>query len=475
MAENKKSEGSLVKKVWRLADVMAGAGVGFTDYLTQLTYLLFLKMDQESVDIYGDASSVPPGFRWADLLKVRGEELVRRYEQTLKILSVQEGLIGTIFTKASNKIESAAYLDKLITFIDEEEWLLMEGDVKGALYEGILQKNGQDKKSGAGQYFTPRPLIDAMVDVVDPQITETVTDPACGTGGFLLAAFAHMKDQSIDEKKQLFLRNKALHGNDITPLVVTLGSMNMYLHGVGLKSSPITCQDSLIKRPEELTDVVLANPPFGARAAGSVEIHRDDFIVETKNNQLNFVQHIMSILANNGRAGVVLPDNVLFEREGQKIREKLLKEFNLHTILRLPTGIFYAQGVQTNVLFFEKGKPTKDVWFYDYRTDVKHTLVSNPLTRKHLDDFVACYCVGHLADRKETWNAETNPNGRWRKYSADELLKRDQVDLDITWMTEAKSADEMLSMEEVLARMEERVKTIQSAFATIRKELGNEL
>ncbi len=475
MAENKKSEGSLVKKVWRLADVMAGAGVGFTDYLTQLTYLLFLKMDQESVDIYGDASSVPPGFRWADLLKVRGEELVRRYEQTLKILSVQEGLIGTIFTKASNKIESAAYLDKLITFIDEEEWLLMEGDVKGALYEGILQKNGQDKKSGAGQYFTLRPLIDAMVDVVDPQITETVTDPACGTGGFLLAAFAHMKDQSIDEKKQLFLRNKALHGNDITPLVVTLGSMNMYLHGVGLKSSPITCQDSLIKRPEELTDVVLANPPFGARAAGSVEIHRDDFIVETKNNQLNFVQHIMSILANNGRAGVVLPDNVLFEREGQKIREKLLKDFNLHTILRLPTGIFYAQGVQTNVLFFEKGKPTKDVWFYDYRTDVKHTLVSNPLTRKHLDDFVACYCVGHLADRKETWNAETNPNGRWRKYSAEELLKRDQVNLDVTWMTEAKSADEMLTMEEVLARMEERVKTIQAAFATIRKELGNEL
>lgn len=475
MAENKKSEGSLVKKVWRLADVMAGAGVGFTDYLTQLTYLLFLKMDQESIDVYGDESAVPPGFRWADLLQVKGEDLVRRYEQTLKILSVQTGLIGTIFTKASNKIESAAYLDKLITFIDEEDWLLMEGDVKGALYESILQKNGQDKKSGAGQYFTPRPLIDAMVDVVDPQITETVTDPACGTGGFLLAAFAHMKDQSLDEKKQLFLRNQALHGNDITPLVVTLGSMNMYLHGVGLKSSPITCQDSLIKRPEELTDVVLANPPFGARAAGSVEIHRDDFIVETKNNQLNFVQHIMSILASNGRAGVVLPDNVLFEREGQKIREKLLKEFNLHTILRLPTGIFYAQGVQTNVLFFEKGKPTKDVWFYDYRTDVKHTLVSNPLTRKHLDDFVVCYCVGHLADRKETWNAETNPNGRWRKYSAEELLKRDQVNLDVTWMTEAKSADEMLTMEEVLARMEERVKTIQSAFATIRKELGNEL
>ena len=475
MTETQAKEASITKKVWQLADIMAGAGVGFTDYLTQLTYLLFLKMDRERVEFFLEASAVPDGYRWEDLLKETGEDLLDQYEQTLDVLSRQHGLVGTIFTKAANRIESPVYLEKLISFIDQQQWLLMDGDVKGALYESILQKNGQDKKSGAGQYFTPRPLVDAIVDVVNPKIGETVTDPACGTGGFLLSAFAHMKDQSLDEKKQLFLRNKALHGNDITPLVVTLGSMNMYLHGVGLKSSPIVCQDSLIRRPEELTDVVLANPPFGARAAGSVEIHRDDFIVETKNNQLNFVQHIMSILASNGRAGVVLPDNVLFEREGQKIREKLLKEFNLHTILRLPTGIFYAQGVQTNVLFFEKGKPTKDVWFYDYRTDVKHTLVSNPLSRKHLDDFVACYCVGHFNDRKETWNAETNPNGRWRKYSAEDLLKRDQINLDITWMTEVKSADEMLTMEEVLARMEERVKTIQAAFATIRKELGNEL
>lgn len=475
MAENTKTEGALVKKVWRLADVMAGAGVGFTDYLTQLTYLLFLKMDQENVDIYGDQSAIPAGFRWTDLLKESGEDLVKRYEQTLNLLSVRPGLIGTIFTKAANRIESPVYLEKLISFIDEEEWLLMDGDFKGALYEGILQKNGQDKKSGAGQYFTPRPLIDAIVDVVDPKITETVADPACGTGGFLLAAFAHMKNQSMDEKAQLFLRNRALHGNDITPLVVTLGSMNMYLHGVGLHSSPIKCEDSLLRQPSELVDVVLANPPFGARAAGSVDIHRNDFIVETKNNQLNFVQHIMSLLKRGGRAGVVLPDNVLFEREGQKIRERLLKDFNLHTILRLPTGIFYAQGVQTNVLFFEKGQPTKDVWFYDYRTDVKHTLVSNPLTRKHLDDFVACYCAKDLSTRKETWDAEKNPNGRWRKFSAEELLKRDQVNLDVTWMTEAKTAEEQMTMEEVLERMEERVKIIQEAFATIRKELGNEL
>ena len=219
----------------------------------------------------------------------------------------------------------------------------------------------------------------------------------------------------------------------------------------------------------------MANPPFGARPSGSVEIHRPDFIIETKNNQLNFVQHIMSLLERNGRAGVVLPDNVLFEREGAEIRRKLLEDFNLHTILRLPTGIFYAQGVQTNVIFFTKGEPTKDVWYYDYRTDIKHTLVSNPLTRKHLDDFVKCYCSEDRSKRQETYDAEKNPNGRWRKYSAEELLKRDQVNLDITWMTEAKSEEECLTMDEVFERMAERVKTINDAFAKLQKELHHEL
>lgn len=472
--KTQKNEDSLVKKVWRLADVMAGAGVGFTDYLTQLTYLLFLKMDQENVDIYGDESSIPIEYRWSDLLKKQGEDLVKHYEKTLEVLSKEKGLVGTIFTKATNRIERPAYLEKIIQLIDEEQWLLLDGDFKGALYEGILKKNGQDKKSGAGQYFTPRPLIDAIVDVVDPKIGETVTDPACGTGGFLLSAFAHMKDQSMDMKAQKFLRNKALHGVDITPLVVTLGSMNMYLHGIGLKSSPIICADSLVKAPKDLVDVVLTNPPFGARAAGSVDIDRGDFIIETKNNQLNFVQHIMALLKRGGRAGVVLPDNVLFEREGQKIRENLLKNFNLHTILRLPTGVFYAQGVQTNVLFFKKGEPTKDVWIYDYRTGVKHTLVSNPLTRKHLDDFVACYSVKNMGLRKETYDPVKNPNGRWRKYPVEELLQRDLVNLDITWMTEEKTAEEMLSLEEILDLMGEKVQAMSSAYEQLCKELGNE-
>ena len=475
MTETQAKEASITKKVWQLADIMAGAGVGFTDYLTQLTYLLFLKMDRERVEFFLEASAVPDGYRWEDLLKETGEDLLDQYEQTLDVLSRQHGLVGTIFTKAANRIESPVYLEKLISFIDQQQWLLMDGDVKGALYESILQKNGQDKKSGAGQYFTPRPLVDAIVDVVNPKIGETVADPACGTGGFLLSAFAHMKDQSLDEKLQRFLRNDALHGCDITPLVVTMGSMNMYLHGVGMHSSPIKCEDSLLKEPQNLVRVVLANPPFGARPSGSVEINRPDFITETKNNQLNFVQHIMALLERGGRAGVVLPDNVLFEREGAAIREKLLKNFNLHTILRLPTGIFYAQGVQTNVLFFTKGEQTKDVWYYDYRTDVKHTLVSNPLTRKHLDDFVSCYCSEDMTKRKETYDKDTNPNGRWRKYPAEELLKRDLVNLDITWMTEAKSEEECLTMDEVFERMAERVKIIQDAFEKLQKELRHEL
>ena len=475
MAETQNTEAGLTKKVWQIADIMAGAGVGFTDYLTQLTYLLFLKMDDERVNFIGETSAIPTGYRWSDLCKETGEDLRDQYQQTLEVLSKEPGLVGTIFTKATNKIELPVYLEKLVSFIDQEQWLLMDGDVKGALYESILQKNGQDKKSGAGQYFTPRPLIDAIVDVVNPKIGETVTDPACGTGGFLLSAFTHMERQSRDEKELLFLRNKALRGNDITPLVVTMGSMNMYLHGVGLNSSPISCQDSLLLEPKDLTKVVLANPPFGARAAGSIEIHRPDFVVATKNNQLNFVQHIMSLLELNGRAGVVLPDNVLFEREGKAVREALLTKFNLHTILRLPTGIFYAQGVQTNVLFFTKGEPTQDVWYYDYRTDVKHTLVSNPLTRKHLDDFVACYCADDMSKRKETYDKDTNPNGRWRKYSAKELLNRDLVNLDITWMTEAKSEEETLTMDEVFKRMEERVKIIQEAFDKLKKELRHEL
>ena len=343
MAVNISTEQALTKKVWNLATTLSGQGVGYTDYVTQLTYLLFLKMDAENEKLFEETSSIPEGYRWSNLIELDGLDLIEQYEKTLKILSEQDNLIGTIFTKAQNKIDKPVYLKKVISMIDEEQWLVMDGDVKGAIYEGILEKNGQDKKSGAGQYFTPRPLIQAMVDCIMPKIGETVCDPACGTGGFLLAAYDCMKQQSQDKDKRDFLNNKALHGVDNTPLVVTLASMNLYLHGIGTDRSPIACEDSLEKEPDTLVDVILANPPFGTRPAGSVDINRPDFYVETKNNQLNFLQHMMLMLKAGSRAAVVLPDNVLFEGgAGETIRKKLLSDFNLHTILRLPTGIFYA-------------------------------------------------------------------------------------------------------------------------------------
>ena len=473
MAKSNSNEQGLTKKVWTLATTLAGQGIGFTDYITQLTYLLFLKMDDENVKLLDEESAIPEGYRWENLIELDGLDLIGQYENTLKILSEQDNLIGTIYTKAQNKIDKPVYLKKVITMINEEQWLIMDGDVKGAIYESILEKNGQDKKSGAGQYFTPRSLISAMVDVTRPQIGETVCDPACGTGGFLLAAYDYMKKQSQDKGKRDFLRNKALHGSDNTPLVVTLASMNLYLHGVGTDRSPIICQDSLEKEPDILVNVILANPPFGTRPSGSVDINRSDFYVETKNNQLNFLQHIMLSLKTGGRAAVVLPDNVLFEGgAGEVIRKKLLSEFNLHTILRLPTGIFYAQGVKANVLFFTKGSSTKDIWFYDYRTDVKHTLATNPMQRHHLDDFVSCYHAEDINARVETYNAETNPNGRWRKYICDEVITRDKTSLDVSWIKQGGD-EEDYSLSELMAIIKEKSDNISKAVAELQKLMAN--
>ena len=466
MATNISTEQILTKKVWNLATILAGLGIGYTEYVTQLTYLLFLKMDAENEKLFEETSSIPEGYRWSNLIELDGLDLIEQYEKTLKILSEQDNLIGTIFTKAQNKIDKPVYLKKVISMIDEEQWLVMDGDVKGAIYEGILEKNGQDKKSGAGQYFTPRPLIQAIVDCVQPKIGETVCDPACGTGGFLLAAYDCMKQQSQDKDKRDFLNNKALHGVDNTPLVVTLASMNLYLHGIGTDRSPIACEDSLEKEPDTLVDVILANPPFGTRPAGSVDINRPDFYVETKNNQLNFLQHMMLMLKAGGRAAVVLPDNVLFEGgAGETIRKKLLSDFNLHTILRLPTGIFYAQGVKANVLFFVKGQPTKDIWFYDYRTDVKHTLATNKLQRHHLDDFVACYTAN---PRVETYNKDTAHDGRWRKYAIEDIIARDKTSLDITWI-KAGGEEEQFTLDELMTNITTQASNISKAVAELQK------
>ncbi|MFR7538691.1 MAG: N-6 DNA methylase [Clostridium sp.] len=431
---NQKSEAALLKKVWDIANVLAAAGVGFTDYITQLTYILFLKMDSEKEEL-GLGSSIPEGYKWEELVGLSGTDLVEKYEGILKELSKSEGLIGTIFTKATNKIDQPTKLAKVIEMVESENWYMMEGDFKGVIYEAILEKNGQDKKSAAGQYFTPRSLIQAMVEVTNPQIMETVADPACGTGGFLLAAYEHMRTQSKEVEKQKFLKNNALFGADNTSLVVTLASMNLYLHDIGVNKSPIAYQDSLLDTSDKMYDVILANPPFGTRPQGSGEVSvvRTDF-EKTPDNQVNFLQHIMSIVKTGGRVAIVLPDNVLTDTGAtERVREKLLKEFNLHTILRLPTGIFYANSIKTSVLFFEKGKPTEDIWVYDYRVGIKHTLVQKPMKREHLQDFVDCFCSGHIEDRKETYS-ELNPNGRWRRFTHEEIIGKESHSLEFKWL-----------------------------------------
>ena len=472
----KKNEAALIKKVWDIANVLSAAGVGFTDYITQLTYILFLKMDSEKEEL-GLKSTLPDGCKWKDLKDANGEDLVKEYEEILSKLAKETGVVGTIFTKATNKIDRPVHLSKVIEMVSEENWYMMEGDFKGAVYENILEKNGQDKKSGAGQYFTPRALIQAIVDVIDPKITETVGDPCCGTAGFLLAAYEHMRKQSKDSEKQKFLKNNALYGADNTSLVVTLASMNLYLHDIGIEKSPIEYKDSLIDESDRMFNVVMTNPPFGTRPQGSgaVSAVRTEFI-ETSDNQVNFLQHIMSIVKTGGRAGVVLPDSVLTDGgTTKKVRDKLLKKFNLHTILRLPTGIFYANGVKTNVLFFEKkGTPTKNIWVYDYRTGIKHTLVTKQMKREHLDEFVKCYCSGHIEERKETYS-EDEPNGRWRCFKAkvinDETKKEEwRSDLNFKWLDFGDEDDR--SVDEIIDDMQEQTDIINNTLKTLRAILG---
>lgn len=484
-AENTSTD--LSKTVWDIFDVLSSQGVHASDYLYQLTYLLFLKMDKESSDM-GLASRIPEQYRWQSLIShellgkvypLTPAEQLEQYENILEALSSdknEDEFVRSIFAKASNKIDDPKNLSKVIAKIDQVHWFSVETDIKGALYESVLEQIGQDVKGKAGQYFTPRPLIQAMVDVTDPQINELVWDPACGTGGFLLVAYDHMRGQSKSASKLKHLREQGLRGQDNTSSVVTMGSMNMFLHGITGEKSPITLGDSLLQRPETLADVVLANPPFGARPSGTIDIKRDDFIVDTKNNELNFLQHIMSLVKTGGRAAVVLPDSVLFVRDGAAIRRSLLRDFNLHTILRLPSGIFYAPGVQTNVLFFEKGKATQDVWVYDLRTGSHFSLTRNPLRRGHLDDFVSCYQPlgkGTYGERHETYDPEINPSGRWRRFSAQEFLAQADCNLNVpTWIAAEKSDVEQMDLGQLLEEMQSKLDEVNSGFAYIKQVLS---
>lgn len=368
------------------------------------------------------------------------------------------------------------------------QWTMLDADVKGDIYEGILERNAEDTKSGAGQYFTPRALIAAMVECVAPEAGKTIADPACGTGGFFLSAYDYLvKHHTLNKQEKAFLKSETFHGNEIVPGTRRLCLMNLFLHNIGEidGESLVSPTDALVMQPDKTVDYVLANPPFGKKSSmtftneegeqekDELTYNRQDFWATTSNKQLNFLQHIRSMLKTTGQAAVVLPDNVLFEGgAGETVRKKLMETTELHTILRLPTGIFYAQGVKANVLFFDnraagKGVATKDVWYYDYRTNIHHTLKRNPLRLENLREFVECYRPGSRHKRAETWHAEKNPDGRWRKYSYAELAARDKTSLDLFWLKDDSLAD-LDNLPEPADLAEEIIENIEAGLASFR-------
>jgi type I restriction enzyme M protein len=457
---------TIVQKIWNFCNTLRDDGVSYGDYLVQLTYLLFLKMADEyskpphkSTDI-----NIPAEMNWESLTEKSGDELERHYNKILRSLGKEKGILGQIFTKSQNKIQDPAKLYKLIQLIDAENWVSMGVKDKGDIYEGILKKNAEDTKSGAGQYFTPRELITAMVECVRPEPKKTIADPACGTGGFFLGAYdflSNPKNYKLNKEEANFLKNSTFIGNEIVANTRRLCLMNLFLHGIGdisAKESFISSEDALLTTPKKTFDYVLANPPFGKKSSMTITnedgeeekddliYNRQDFIVATSNKQLNFLQHIMSMLNTTGKAAVVLPDNILFKGGvGEKVRQALLQKTDLHTILRLPTGIFYAHGVKANVLFFDvkpasKNAWTKEIWVYDYRTNVHHTLKKNPLNIESLRDFIICYNPSNRHKRKETWS-ESNQEGRWRKFDYNNIITRDKTSLDISWLKDNSLAD----------------------------------
>ena len=484
------SPADIVQKLWNYCNVLRDDGMSYGDYVEQLTYLLFLKMaDERTKPPYKQKSMVPGKYDWQSLLKKDGDELFDHYRHVLEDLGKGKGLLGLIFMKSQNKIQDPVKLRRLIVdLINTENWSAMGSDVKGDAYEGLLEKNAQDTKTGAGQYFTPRPLIQAMVDVMNPAPNETICDPACGTGGFILAAHDYMVEQNKNmtkaEKKDL--KEKTFKGWELVQSTARLCAMNLMLHGIGSDENlPIIVSDSLAADPGDRFDLVLTNPPFGKKSSTTIVgengkvtkekdiVVRDDFWATTSNKQLNFIQHVKTLLRQNGRAAVVVPDNVLFEGgAGEQVRRKLMHECEVHTLLRLPTGLFYAQGVKANVLFFDRKpaseKPwTKKLWIYDLRTNIHFTLKTNPLKRQDLDGFVSCYNPENRNDRHPTWTEE-NQDGRWRSYTYEDLVSRDKASLDIFWLKDDSLEDsENLPDPGILAQ--EIVEDLEAALGLFRE------
>lgn len=478
----------IIQKVWNYCNTLRDDGVSYGDYVTQLTYLLFLKMaDEYSKKPYERDIGIPEEYNWESLRTKTGAALEAHYITILNELGKQKGMLGQIFFKSRNEISDPSKLHKLVQMIDQETWVMLGSDVKGDIYEGLLQKNAEDTKSGAGQYFTPRPLIRAMVECVRPQPMKTMADPACGTGGFFLAYYDFINQfykKSLDKEQQEFLRKNTFKGWDIVPNTVRLGLMNLVLHNIGDlddTNPPIVRNDSLISDTGERFNYVLTNPPFGKKSSYTITnddgtqskdtltYNRQDFWATTSNKQLNFIQHIRTILKIDGKAAVVVPDNVLFEGgAGETVRKKLLETTDLHTILRLPTGLFYAQGVKANVIFFDnkpasKNPWTKEVWIYDLRTNKHFTLKTNQLSYEDLKDFIRCYNPDNRFERKET--------ERFKKFTYEEILARDKTSLDIFWLKDESLSDlENLPEPDVLA--EEIIQNIEAGLNSFKEVLN---
>ena len=455
----------IVSKAWNFAHVLRDDGLSYMAYTEQITFLLFLKMaDEMTRPPYNRPAIVPAKFSWPKLLKLEGDELEAQYRHCLEELGKQPGMLGEIFKKARPDIQNPATLRRLIVdLIEPIKWSSMDADVKGDIYEGLLAKSAEESPKGAGQYFTPRELIKGIVDCVQPGPGDTICDPAVGTGGFLLAAYNYVVEhfgKELDKDQKKHLRTKFVQGADIVPNTARLCIMNLLLHGIDADPCPIKSGvDSLATTPSERFSLVLTNPPFGKKSsfavvneAGELDkeetaYERQDFWTATKNKQLNFVQHVRSLLKINGRCAIVVPDNVLFEGgAGETVRRNLLRQCDVHTLLRLPTGIFYAQGVKANVLFFDakpaQEKPwTSKLWVYDLRTNMHFTQKTNTLKRSDLDEFVQVYRPGKRHLRKSTWDADRNPEGRWRVFDYEELIKRDKVNLDIFWLRDKSLED----------------------------------
>ncbi len=432
----------IVAKLWSLCHVLRDDGITYHEYVTELTYLLFLKMAKETAT----EKQIPKGYRWDDVTEKDGVEQLNFYRGLLVHLGTKgRGRVQAIYANANSSLRQPRNLTKLVKDIDALDWYSAREEGLGDLYEGLLEKNANEKKSGAGQYFTPRPLIDAMVSLVKPKPGELVQDPALGTGGFLIAADTYIKKHSdnlhdLRSAQQDFQIKQAFYGVELVPDTHRLALMNAMLHGI---EGDWLLGDSLTPTGAGLpkADVILTNPPFGTKKGGG-QPTRDDFTFPTSNKQLCFLQHIYRGLKPGGRAAVVLPDNVLFEdNTGQKIRADLMDKCNLHTILRLPTGIFYAQGVKTNVLFFQRGKKetgnTKKVWIYDMRTNMPSFGKRTPFTREHFADFAKAYGKSVIGGSKRT---DLGEEGRFRVFSRDAIAKRGD-NLDISWLKDESASD----------------------------------